>query len=162
MEYICDAPGDRTWFRLVSEGEATLESELMRHAVEKYFRREWEKAAESFRPLTTVFIEQDIGKAAHIKREMPLFLTLRDDEGTPLVTAMLPPAAGATARLAASSWGPPTPIPTSSMPMRSRRWPIISTSRSIGRIVIRIVGNDPQQEMNRHGLHARTVRRRVP
>ena len=75
MEYICDAPGDRTWFRLVSEGEATLESELMRHAVEKYFRRGWEKAAESFRPLTSVFIEQDIGKAAHIQREMPLFLT---------------------------------------------------------------------------------------
>jgi hypothetical protein len=68
-----------------------LESELMRHAVEKYFRREWEKAADSFQPLTTVFIEQDIGKAAHIRRQMPLFLTLRDDEGTPLVTAMLPP-----------------------------------------------------------------------
>ena len=72
MEYICDAPGDRTWFRLVSEGEAVMESELMRHAVEKYFRREWEKAAESFKPLTSVFIEQDIGKAAHIQREMPL------------------------------------------------------------------------------------------
>ena len=34
MEYICDAPGDRTWFRLMSEGEAVMESELMRHAVE--------------------------------------------------------------------------------------------------------------------------------
>jgi hypothetical protein len=91
MEYICDAPRDRTWFRLVSEGEATLESELMRHAVEKYFRREWDKAAEGYRPLTNVFIELDIGKAAHIQREMPLFLTLRDGEGAPLVTAMLPP-----------------------------------------------------------------------
>jgi len=93
MEYICDAPGDRTWFRLVSEGEAVMESEFMRHAVEKYFRREWEKAAESFRPLTSVYIEQDIGKTAHIQREMPLFLTLRNDEGAPLVTAMLPPGA---------------------------------------------------------------------
>ena len=64
MEYICDAPGDRTWFRLVSEGEAVMESEIMRHAVEKYFRREWQKASESFKPLTSVFIEQDIGKAA--------------------------------------------------------------------------------------------------
>ena len=62
----------------------------MRHAVEKYFRREWEKAAESYKPLTSVFFEQDIGKGAHIQREMPLFLTLRDDEGAPLVTAMLP------------------------------------------------------------------------
>jgi hypothetical protein len=91
MEYVCDAPGDRTWFRLVSEGEASAESEQMRHAVEKYFRREWDKAAESFKPLTSVYIEQDIGKASHIKREMPLFLTLRNDEGAPLVTAMLPP-----------------------------------------------------------------------
>ena len=91
MEYICDAPDDRTWFRLVSEGEALAESEQMRHAVEKYFRREWEKAADSFHPLTNVFIEQDIGKAAHIQREMPMFLTLRDQDGAPLVTAMLPP-----------------------------------------------------------------------
>ena len=91
MEYICDAPGDRTWFRLVSEGEAAAESEQMRHAVEKYFRREWDKAAESFHPLTNVFIEQDIGKRDHILREMPLFLTLRDQDGTPLATAMLPP-----------------------------------------------------------------------
>ncbi len=91
MEYICDAPDDKTWFRLVNEGEAALESDLMRHAVEKYFRREWDKAAESFRPLTNVFIEQDIGKEAHILREMPLFLTLRDQDGTPLATAMLPP-----------------------------------------------------------------------
>ena len=84
MEYVCDAPSDRTWFRLVSEGEAAMESELMRHAVEKYFRREWDKAGENYRPLTSVYIEQDIGKAAHIRREMPLFLTLRDDEGNPL------------------------------------------------------------------------------
>ncbi len=91
MEYICDAPGDRTWFRLMSEGEATLESELMRHAVEKYYRREWDKAADNYKPLTSVFIEQDIGKRAHIQREMPMFLTLRNDEGAPLVTAMLPP-----------------------------------------------------------------------
>jgi hypothetical protein len=91
MEYVCDAPGNRAWFRIVTEGEAAVESEAMRHAVEKHFRRERERAAESFRPLTTVFIEQDIGKEAHIKRAMPLFLTLRDDDGVPLVTAMLPP-----------------------------------------------------------------------
>lgn len=91
MEYICDAPGDRTWFRLVTEGEAATESEAMRHAVEKHFRRERDRAAESFRPMTTVFIEQDIGKEAHIRRAMPLFLTLRDENGQPLVTAMLPP-----------------------------------------------------------------------
>jgi hypothetical protein len=91
MEYICDAPKDRTWFRLMTEAEAVSESAEMRHAVEKHFRRERDRAAASFRPLSTVFIEQDIGKAAHITRAMPLFLTLRDEDGKPLVTAMLPP-----------------------------------------------------------------------
>lgn len=91
MEYICDAPGDRTWFQLVTEGEASAESEAMRHAVEKHFRRERDRAAATFRPATTVFIEQDIGKEAHIRRSMPLFVTLRDENGQPLVTAMLPP-----------------------------------------------------------------------
>jgi hypothetical protein len=90
MEYVCDAPNDRTWFRLVSEAEAAGESVEMRHAVEKHYRREREKAAESFRPLTSAFIEQDIGKEAHIQRAMPLFLTLRNQDGEALVTAMLP------------------------------------------------------------------------
>ena len=91
MEYICDAPGDRTWFRLVTEGEAVGESDAMHHAVEKHFRRERERAAGSFRPLSTVYIEQEIGKEGHIQRTMPLFLTLKDENGTSLVTAMLPP-----------------------------------------------------------------------
>ena len=68
MEYVCDAPGNRTWFRIVTEGEAAAELEAMRHAVEKHYRRERERAAESFRSLSTVFIEQDIGKEAHIRR----------------------------------------------------------------------------------------------
>jgi hypothetical protein len=91
MEYVCDAPHDRTWFRLVSEAEAVAESLEMRHAVEKHYRREREKAAESFRPVSSAFIEQDIGKEAHIQREMPLFMTLRNQDGEALVTAMLPP-----------------------------------------------------------------------
>ena len=161
MEYICDAPGGRTWFRLVSEGEAALESEVMRHAVEKYFRREWEKAAESYRPLTSVFIEQDIGKSAHIRREMPLFLTLRDDEGAPLVTAMLPPGGRRDRSFGCIIVGPANATPTSSMPTRSRRSPNISTSRSIGHTATRIDGNEPHAGGNRHGLHARTIRRQV-
>jgi hypothetical protein len=92
MKYVCDAPGGRTWFQLVTEAEAEQESQAMRHAVEKYFRREREKAAQSFRPVSSAFIEQEIGKEAHITRVMPLFLTLRDQEGLPLVTAMMPPA----------------------------------------------------------------------
>jgi hypothetical protein len=90
MEYVCDAPGDLTWFRIVTEGEAATESRELRHAVEKYFRREWEKAEASYRPTTTVFIEQAIGLADHIRRSMPLFLTLRDMDGKGLATAMLP------------------------------------------------------------------------
>ena len=91
MRYVCDASGGKTWFRIESEAEAVAESETMRHAVEKYFRKEHDKAAQSFRPISKVYFEQEIGLKAHIQREMPLFLTLRDGDGNPLATAMLPP-----------------------------------------------------------------------
>ena len=91
MRYVCDAPGGKTWFRIETEAEATTESDGMRHAVEKFFRKEQEKATQSFQPASTVYFEQEIGLKAHIQREMPVFLTLRDDEGNPLATAMLPP-----------------------------------------------------------------------
>ena len=91
MKYVCDAPGGKTWFRIETEAEAAAESDAMRHAVEKFFRKEQEKAAQTCQPLSKVHFEQEIGLKAHIQREMPLFLTLRDDEGTALVTAMLPP-----------------------------------------------------------------------
>src|SRR5258707_3674234 len=73
------------------EGEAAHESRLMSHAVEKYFRRDREKAVQSWRPERPNAIERDIGLEAHVQREMPLFLTLRDGEGNALSTAMLPP-----------------------------------------------------------------------
>ena len=92
MEYVCDAPDGKTWFRIVTEAEAVAESQEMRHAVEKHFRQQREAAAQSFKPVSTVFFEQAIGLEAHIKREMPLFLTLRDAEGSALATAMLPPS----------------------------------------------------------------------
>jgi hypothetical protein len=90
MRYFCDAPDDKTWFRLITEAEAVEESRLMNHAVEKYFRREQDKAEAAYRPASSVFIEQDIGKADHVLRSMPLFLTLRDQDGRALATAMLP------------------------------------------------------------------------
>ena len=92
MEYVCDAPDDKTWFRLMTEAEAVRESELMRHAVEKHFRRERERAADRYQPPSSHFIEQDIGKESYIQRTMPVFLTLRDMDGQGLATAMLPPA----------------------------------------------------------------------
>ena len=91
MKYICDAPGKTTWFRLENEIEAEEESRLMNHAVAKHFRQSQDAAAASFKPPSDRYIEQEIGRAAHIQREMPLFLTLRDREGKALVTAMLPP-----------------------------------------------------------------------
>lgn len=91
MQFVCDAPGGKTWFRIETEGEAAQESQAMRHAVEKYFRREREAAILQYQPATSTFIERDIGLGAHIQRAMPIFLTLRDHEGTPLATAMLPP-----------------------------------------------------------------------
>jgi hypothetical protein len=62
----------------------------MKHAVEKYFRREREKATSNYKPTSQLYIERDIGLSAHLSREMPLFLTLRDREGKALATAMLP------------------------------------------------------------------------
>ena len=91
MQFMCDAPGGRTWFRMETEAEAVEESTAMNHAVEKYFRRERDKAVQSYKPTSQNYIERDIGLAAHIARTMPLFLTLRDREGKALATAMLPP-----------------------------------------------------------------------
>jgi hypothetical protein len=90
VQYVCDAPGGKTWFRIETEAEATAESALMQHAVEKYFREAWEKAARTFRPKSPRYIEQNIGLKDHIAREMPVFLTLRDRAGNGLATAMLP------------------------------------------------------------------------
>lgn len=91
MRYICDAPGGKTWFRIETEAEAIVESDMMRHAVEKFFRQERDKAAQSYQPPSGAFVERDIGLNAHLQRAMPLFLTLRDGEGNALATAMLPP-----------------------------------------------------------------------
>lgn len=65
----------------------------MSHAVEKYFSQAYHEAAGSFEPPKSAAVfEQNIGLKSHIQRVMPMFLTLRDNEGTALVTAMLPPA----------------------------------------------------------------------
>jgi hypothetical protein len=91
MKYICDAPGRKTWFRLETEAEAERESELMDHAVAKHFKRAREEAQKSYKPTSERYIERDIGLKAHLQRAMPLFLTLRDNSGDGLATAMLPP-----------------------------------------------------------------------
>jgi len=91
MKYVCDAPGGKTWFRIETVAEAAKESALMNHAVEKHFRQQRESAASSFKPASTVFIEQNIGLESHLQKQMPLFLTLRNRNGDGLATAMLPP-----------------------------------------------------------------------
>ena len=92
MKYVCDAPGRKTWFRIETEHEAETEAQLMRHAVDRYFLRELERARESYRaPPGAAVSERDIGLKAHVARSTPLFLTLRADDGEGLATAMLPP-----------------------------------------------------------------------
>lgn len=92
MRYVCDAPGGRTWFRFETEAEADAEAALMRHAVDKHFRRFEGGARETYRaPQGAARFEQDIGLRDHIAKSMPLFLTLRADDGEGLATAMLPP-----------------------------------------------------------------------
>jgi hypothetical protein len=91
MKYICDAPGNRTWFRIETEAEAEQESALMDHAVASHFHRAREAAKQAYTPASRSIVEQNIGLEAHIQREMPWFLTLRNREGGGLATAMLPP-----------------------------------------------------------------------
>jgi len=93
MEYVCDAP-PYTWFRIMTDAEAGQESKAMDHAVEKYFRQMRERAEASYvPPRTGLYVEQSIGRKDHIRRVMPIFVTLRDREGKVLVTGMLPPGA---------------------------------------------------------------------
>jgi hypothetical protein len=96
MLFICDAPGGKTWFQFETEIEATQESALMNHAVHKYFLRFREDAEKTYVPTSRMYIEQDIGRADHLRRTMPVFATLRDAEGNGLATAMLPPRSGAS------------------------------------------------------------------
>lgn len=92
MRYVCDAPGGATWFRLETLAEAEAEAALMRHAVDRYFARCEEMARQSYTPPPSMAsFEQAIGLKDHLARAMPLFLTLRADDGTGLATAMLPP-----------------------------------------------------------------------
>ncbi len=91
MQYICDA-SPNTWFRLETAAEAQAESRLMEHAVERYFHDAHDRATKSYvPPAGGRFIEQNIGRKDFVQRTTPMFLTLRNNEGMPLVTAMLPP-----------------------------------------------------------------------
>jgi hypothetical protein len=92
MRYVCDAPGGATWFRLETEAEADAEAALMRHAVDKHFRRYEAAARETYRaPAGAPGFEQSIGLKDHVAKAMPIFLTLRSADGDGLATAMLPP-----------------------------------------------------------------------
>jgi len=91
MKYLGDAPDGRTWFRLETEAEAEMESAAMAHAVAKHFLRAMNAARQRYVPTSAVPFEANIGLNAHLQRTMPLFVTLRDMEGEPHVTGMLPP-----------------------------------------------------------------------
>ncbi len=92
MQYVCDASPKLTWFRIETESEALRESAEMNHKVARHFAQTRVDAAKSWKPPASArYIEQDIGKQDHIVRNMPVFLTLRDEDGQPRVTAMLPP-----------------------------------------------------------------------
>ena len=87
MRYVCDA-GQNTWFEIESDAEATRESQLMDHAVQKHFGQAYEAARASYVPPDGPFLEQNVGLNAHIRRTMPKFFTLRDPDGNGLATAM--------------------------------------------------------------------------
>jgi hypothetical protein len=105
MRFVCDA-GEDTWFEIETEAEATLESELMAHAVEKHFRQAYAAARASYVPPVGPFIEQEIGLKDHIRRTMPRFFTLRDPDGNALATAMLRISPGGGSGMQAIIVGP--------------------------------------------------------
>ena len=62
MNFVCDAPGKKTWFRIETEAEAAAETRLMDHAVEKHFRQFRDAAIASYAPPASFpYIERDIG-----------------------------------------------------------------------------------------------------
>ncbi len=92
MQYVCDGVGTRTWFRLETQAEASSEAGDMKHLVDKFFREAHAQALKSYVPPASARVfEQNIGLKAHVQQAMPLFLTLRNNDGKALVTAMLPP-----------------------------------------------------------------------
>jgi hypothetical protein len=92
MKFVVDE-GAKSWFRIETVAEAALESKAMNHTVERYFREAYDKAAASFAAKSaSATFERSIGRHEHALKSMPMFLTLRDREGTALVTAMLPPS----------------------------------------------------------------------
>jgi hypothetical protein len=68
MQFICDAPGSKSWFRIETKGEAALESDSMGHAVEKHFCQAWESATSTYRSTSIPFVEQNIGLKTHVQR----------------------------------------------------------------------------------------------
>lgn len=106
MLHVCDAPDGKTWFRLETEIEAEQESEVMGHAVAKHFGRAMKAALESFKPASSVSFEGNIGQEAHLQKTMPLFVTLRNQDGEALVTAMLPPQGGSNTAVKPMVVGP--------------------------------------------------------
>jgi hypothetical protein len=133
MRYECDAPSGMTWFRLETEAEAEAEANLMGHAVDKFFRRAWEAARASYQPPPG--LERDIGLKDHIARTMPLFLTLRDEDGGGHVTAMMPQSANPQADGSDQDLfrRPILVGPANSDPFRTQPEAIAALARHLGR-----------------------------
>src|SRR3954471_10801220 len=129
MQFVCDAPYGQAGFQIETEAEAALESDLMQHAVEKHFRQAREHAVPTYVPPAGPYIEQNIGLKAPLQRVMPVFLTLRDQEGNGLATAMLPPP-GEDARTVR----PVIVGPDNSDPFPQHREAIRALGRHFGRV----------------------------
>lgn len=91
MEYVCAAPDRKSWFRIETEAEAEREYADGSRGRDVFPAGTGERDPELSFDFDHVF-GQNISLQAHIQREMPLFLTLRDAEGGGLATAMLPPS----------------------------------------------------------------------
>ena len=127
MQYICDAPGQKSWFQIETEGEAARKSDAMSHAVEKHFRQAHEAAV------------KPISQAQHLHRaeHRPCGSCAARHAGVPdlarcrghaLATAMLPPGGRESQPSGSSLSDLRTRSPTLTRRMPSGRWASISAS----------------------------------
>ncbi len=139
MKYVCDAPGGKTWFRIETEAEAAVESEDMRHAVEKFFRKEHEKAVQSFQPPSKVYFEQEIGLKAHMQTpsvRWASFTVSRSREAAATPTAATEPRRGAL-QARGLSWmrRGPSPAPRERVSSGARRVRVRGATHCHSRII---------------------------
>ena len=57
MQFVCDTSDNKTWFRIETEYQADHESTLMKHGVQKHFKRACDCARQTYRSTSTIYCD---------------------------------------------------------------------------------------------------------